>query len=145
MALFMPWRSMELAHLQLLGAHWFPLIWLLVMRILVGEGGRRDGFALSLVLSLQLLSSYYVAYTLTFNRALFVVLVCLQVGLRRGPLLLLSLAFVVILARYSSSEIAIFTVASFYFFALEFFCVLTAVLFFFRRPLHRLKRPCRLR
>jgi len=95
MALFMPWRSMELAHLQLLGAHWFPLIWLLVMRILAGEGGRRDGLALSLVLSLQLLSSYYVAYTLTFNLALFVLLVGLQVGLRRGPLLRLSLAFVV--------------------------------------------------
>lgn len=95
MALFMPWRFMELAHLQILGAHWVPLIWLLVMRILVGQGGRRDVIALSLVLSLQLLSSYYVAYALTFNLGLFALLVALQVRVRRGPLLRASLSLLV--------------------------------------------------
>ena len=61
LAMWMPWRTTELSHLQLLGAHWFPLVWLLTLRILLGADTRRDAILLALVLSLQLLTSYYLA------------------------------------------------------------------------------------
>ena len=76
-ALFMPWRTHELAHLQLLGAHWFPLIWLLTFRILLKNGKPQDGVLLSAVLSLQLLSSYYLAYLITFSIALLSLMILL--------------------------------------------------------------------
>jgi len=68
-AMLMPWRLAELTHIQLLGAHWFPLIWLLVLRIGTGEAHRRDRAALAVVLTLQLLTSYYLAYMLTVSLA----------------------------------------------------------------------------
>jgi hypothetical protein len=83
-ALFMPWRAAELTHLQMLGAHWFPLIWLLVIRILVGEGRRRDPYVLCVVLALQLLSSFYLAYILSFTLAVMCLVVAVMVGLRRS-------------------------------------------------------------
>jgi len=63
-AMLMPWRVAELTHLQLLGAHWFPLIWLLLLRVLY-EG--RGAVWLGVVLALQLLTSYYLAYILTLS------------------------------------------------------------------------------
>ncbi len=116
MALLMPWRIAELTHLQLLGAHWFPLIWLLTLRILLGEAQRWDAIVLSVVLSLQLLSSYYLAYMLTFSLAVVVVLVAIQTRLKHrpirrlalaavGPYLLLVLVSVPYLQRRASGEL----------------------------------------
>jgi hypothetical protein len=86
MAMLMPWRTSELAHLQLLGAHWFPLLWLLTLRILLGADARRDAILLALVLSLQLLTSYYLAYMLTVSLGVLVVAVPIQVGVGRRAL-----------------------------------------------------------
>lgn len=71
-ALAMPWRIAELSHVQLLSAQWFPLIWLLTARV-AGDGRRAlDGMLLALVLGLQLLSSFYLAYYLSASFALLV-------------------------------------------------------------------------
>jgi hypothetical protein len=91
-ALFMPWRTAELTHIQLLGAHWFPLVWLLALRILLGEQRRLDGVGLAVVLSLQLLTSFYLAYQLAFELVLLVAVVGLCGRLRLGSLRRLALA-----------------------------------------------------
>jgi len=78
-ASFMPWRTAELAHIQLLGVAWFPLIWLLAMRVLCGEPGPRVPALLSVVLALQLLTSYYLAYLMTLS----LVILCGTVAWRR--------------------------------------------------------------
>jgi len=70
-ALAMPWRIAELTHLQLLSAHWFPFVWLLLLRLL---GTGRGALPLAIVLTLQLLSSYYLAYQITASIAL--ILIC---------------------------------------------------------------------
>ena len=91
-ALLMPWRITELSHIQLMAACWFPLIWWLVLRVSSGRGRRRDVVLLSLVLSLQLLSSYYLAYAISLT---LVILVPCAGGLRRtSRLAQLGLAFV---------------------------------------------------
>jgi hypothetical protein len=61
-AIAMPWRSLELMHVQLLSAHWIPLLWLLVSRLLAGEARSREAWLFAAILALELLSSYYVAY-----------------------------------------------------------------------------------
>jgi hypothetical protein len=66
-AMLMPWRTTELIHLQLLGAHWIPLIWLLSLRLLLDEARRSDAYLLCAVLLLQLLTSYYLAYFVTLS------------------------------------------------------------------------------
>lgn len=66
----MPWRMAELSHLQLLSASAFPLIFLLTLRLLLGQGSRRDAILLTVVLTLQLLSSYYLVYLITFCLAI---------------------------------------------------------------------------
>jgi hypothetical protein len=62
LAILMPWRMTEMSHLQLLNVQWFPLIWLLLARILEGRAGALSVVALSLSMSIQVLSSVYLAY-----------------------------------------------------------------------------------
>jgi hypothetical protein len=92
MVLFMPWRISGLTHLQILGAHWFPLIWLLTFRILIGPARRRDAALLSVVLTLQLLSSYYLAYMVMLSLAFLFCVVGLQAGLKIRSVYRLSIA-----------------------------------------------------
>lgn len=67
---FMPWRFSELPHLQLLSVQWLPLIWLLSARVVTGERRGRDALWLTLVLGIQMLSSFYVAYLALFSTGL---------------------------------------------------------------------------
>lgn len=69
-AMLMPWRWMEFGHLQLLSAQWFPLIWLLFGQSLRGSLSRWGLVALAVTLGLQLLTSFYLAYFLTFSLAI---------------------------------------------------------------------------
>lgn len=71
-AMFMPWRLTELSHVQLLAAHWFPLIWMLVHRMLTTEVRCRELVLLTLVAGLQLLTSFYLAYLLTLSVGILV-------------------------------------------------------------------------
>ena len=75
-AMFMPWRIADLTHIQLLGAQWFPLIWLLALRISLGQERKRDPLILFGVLTLQLLTSFYLAYSISLSLFL-----CIGVGL----------------------------------------------------------------
>ena len=77
-AMFAPWRLTELPHLQLLSVQWIPLVWLLVTRIALGEAGSRAAALLALVLGIQLLSSYYLAYFTTLSIAVLLALLFLQ-------------------------------------------------------------------
>jgi len=86
LAMLMPWRTTELVHLQLLGAHWFPLVWLFTLRILLGADTRRDAILLALVFSLQLLTSYYLAYMLSVSLGVLAVTVPIQAGNGRKAL-----------------------------------------------------------
>jgi hypothetical protein len=67
---FMPWRVSELSHVQLLSVQWLPLVWLLSARVLTGERPGRDALWLTLVLGIQMLSSFYVAYLALFSTGL---------------------------------------------------------------------------
>ena len=79
-AIFMPWRVADLTHIQLLGAHWFPLIWLLALRVSLGEARRNDSVILFIVLALQLLTSFYLAYSISLS-----LFVCIGVALWIRP------------------------------------------------------------
>ncbi|MEN8183232.1 MAG: hypothetical protein ABFS46_11940, partial [Myxococcota bacterium] len=71
LTLWMPWRTAELPRIQLLAAHWFPLVWLLLVRALCAERMGWPRWALlSTILTLQLLTSYYLAYLLTLSLGL---------------------------------------------------------------------------
>ncbi len=72
-AILMPWRWMEFSHIQLLSAHWFPLIWLLFGRALSGALSGRGVALLALVVGLQVLTSFYLAYFLTFSLAVLAI------------------------------------------------------------------------
>jgi|GEM_PF-849389 len=80
-ALFMPWRLMELGRLQLLPASAFPLAWWAAYRILAGASGRRERWTLAVALAVPLLTSFYLAYLAT---AAFAVL-ALVVGASLRP------------------------------------------------------------
>ena len=79
-SIFLPWHATEVLHIQLLGAHWFPLIWLLALRITLKEARKTDALLLFLVLSLQLLTSFYLAYFISLSLAL-----CIAVGMLARP------------------------------------------------------------
>jgi hypothetical protein len=83
-AMAMPWRAAELSHLQLLWACWFPLIFCLSLRLLLRQGSWRDSAVLSVVLTLQLLSSYYLAYMITFTLGMTALVVLVRQGID-GP------------------------------------------------------------
>lgn len=68
-ALWMPWRFTELAHVQLLNAQWFPLVWLLAARVAEAPERRPTAVALAVVLGLQMLSSFYLSYFLLLSCA----------------------------------------------------------------------------
>lgn len=113
LAMFMPWRIFELAHVQLLSAHWIPLIWLLVGKILTGEAGRRTAPLLALVLLLQLTCSYYLAYYVSASIAVLVPVLTLRHGFHRARLARLGAAlagayvpFVLVSLLYLQREIA---------------------------------------
>lgn len=67
LSMWMPWRLGESVHVQLEGVQWFPLVWLLVARHFEGTARRRASLALAAVLAIQLLSSFYLAYFLSFT------------------------------------------------------------------------------
>jgi len=69
-SLLMPWRMAEIGRVQLFAAHWFPWVWLFALRILLGEARLRDRLALCAVLTLQLLTSFYLDYELCLSLAL---------------------------------------------------------------------------
>jgi hypothetical protein len=69
---FMPWRFSELGHLQLLNVQWIPLIWMFAGRVLTGPRSRRDALWLSLLLAIQMLSSFYLAYLTLLSTGLIV-------------------------------------------------------------------------
>ena len=74
-ALGMPWRITELGHLQLLSVQFFPLVWAGVTQCLLGESTRRSRVLLGVAIGLSLLSSFYLAYFLTFSCAVLTVFV----------------------------------------------------------------------
>ena len=94
-AMAMPWREAELSHIQLLWACWFPLIVYLTLRIFFGEGTRRHSLLLVIALTLQLLSSYYLAYMITFTLAAISAVAVICVGLDRRVFLKLLPAAIV--------------------------------------------------
>jgi hypothetical protein len=86
-AIAMPWRQLELMHVQLLAAHWIPLLWLLALRLLGGEARRGEAWLFAAILALELLSSYYVAYLATITLGVLGVAAALQRAVRlRGCL-----------------------------------------------------------
>ena len=92
-AVWMPWRSTELSHLQLTSAQFFPLVWWWALRELDRETSMGQRAALAAVTAVQLLSSFYLAYFLTFSLAMLigtVVLVGEGASRRRGRLLRLA-------------------------------------------------------
>jgi hypothetical protein len=70
---FMPWRVSELGHLQLLSVQWLPLVWLFALRVVTGERPRRDSLWLAVVLGIQVLSSFYLAYMALFSTGLLAI------------------------------------------------------------------------
>jgi hypothetical protein len=66
----MPWRFSELGHLQLLSIQWLPLVWLFAARLLTERQPGRDAVWLALVLGVQMLSSFYLAYLTLFSTGL---------------------------------------------------------------------------
>lgn len=113
-AMHMPWRISELSHVQLLNAQWFPLAWLLMGRIASGDVRRRTLASLSAVVTLQVLSSFYLAYFLLFSLAFWAASLALVLGMPRAawlalakaavvPALLLALASIPYLTWQSSS------------------------------------------
>jgi len=70
--LMMPWRVSELSHLQLSSAQLIPVIWVIVVRGLLGEARTRDLVLLGVCTAIQLLSSFYLAYFLTISAAVLV-------------------------------------------------------------------------
>jgi hypothetical protein len=85
-AVMMPWRLTEISHLQLSSAHWFPLIWWGLVRAVYREPGRAERLALAVVVAVQLLSSFYLAYFLTFSCALLLASIGFGDAERRGRL-----------------------------------------------------------
>lgn len=64
-ALAMPWRIAEVGHLQLLSAGFIPLVLYLFLKLMRNEAGLGALLGLFFALTLQLLSSYYLAYQMT--------------------------------------------------------------------------------
>ncbi len=77
-AVLMPWRLAELSHLQLASTTWIPLVWLLIAHTFV-EGPRLvRSAALGVVVGLQLLTSYYLAYALLVSSAVLMLALLLS-------------------------------------------------------------------
>jgi hypothetical protein len=91
-AMAMPWRSLELMHLQILSAHWIPLLWLLALRLLAGEARRGEAPLFAALLALQLLSSFYVAYLAAVSLGVLALLAAAQRATRRRGALRLAVA-----------------------------------------------------
>jgi hypothetical protein len=81
-AIAMPWRSLELMHVQLLAAHWIPLLWLLALRMLSGGSRRGEAWVFAAILGLELLSSYYVAYLSTLSLGVLAIATAAQRAVR---------------------------------------------------------------
>jgi hypothetical protein len=104
-AAFMPWRFSELGHLQLLNVQWLPIVWLLTGRILMGPRRRTDALWLTLVATIQMLSSFYLAYLTLLSTGLIAATLWIA---RRSPLaaaLKLAAAFVLPTAIVALSSI----------------------------------------
>ena len=79
-ALGMPWRTTEVSHLQLVSVQWLPLVWIGAARGLLGDTRARTLAVLGAAVTLQLLSSFYLAYFMTLSCA---VLVAVVAGIHR--------------------------------------------------------------
>jgi hypothetical protein len=86
-ALFMPWRIAELSHVQLLSAQWFPLVWLMIGRIVYRDRPRAAAGWLAALATLQVLTSFYLAYFLMLSCAVLVLVLLLREGASRRTLL----------------------------------------------------------
>jgi hypothetical protein len=117
-AMAMPWRSLELMHLQILSSHWLPLLWLLALRILAGEARGGDAPLFAALLAVQLLSSFYVAYLVAVSIGVLALALAVQGAARpRGAarlaaaalpgFALLVAASIPYLARQARGEIAV--------------------------------------
>jgi hypothetical protein len=82
-AMLMPWRLSELPHVQLMNAQWFPLVWLYMGRIVYGDARRRNTFALACVMTLQILSSFYLSYFLILSSAALLLTLGLRTPIQR--------------------------------------------------------------
>jgi hypothetical protein len=91
-AMAMPWRAMEQMHVQLLAAHWIPLLWVLALRLLSGESRRGEAWVFAVILGLQLLSSYYVAYLATISLGVLALAAASQRAVRGTGALRLAVA-----------------------------------------------------
>ncbi len=91
-AIAMPWRHLELMHVQLLAAHWIPLLWLLAMRLLGCEARRGEAWLFAAILALELLSSYYVAYLATVSLGVLGIAAAVQRAVRLRGLAHVALA-----------------------------------------------------
>ncbi|HIF64180.1 MAG TPA: hypothetical protein EYG16_07950 [Deltaproteobacteria bacterium] len=98
LAVLLPWRVTELSHVQLLGVQWMPLLWLLTLRTLVDGSTTRRTVALTLVLSLQLLSSFYLAWFALVSSSVLVLVALLHGRQWRNGLPALALALSISLA-----------------------------------------------
>ncbi len=85
-ALFMPWRISELSHIQLLCSMWFPLSWLMLGRVLYGDRPRAAAAWFAALCSLQVLTSFYLAYFLLASCLLLVPVLWVFAGRGRGAL-----------------------------------------------------------
>jgi hypothetical protein len=94
-AMLMPWRLMELSHVQLLNAQWIPLVWLLMGRIVHGEATPRVASLLALALTLQVLSSFYLAYYLLLSCAVLLAVLAVATRIDRRAVTALLAAGVV--------------------------------------------------
>jgi len=85
-SVMMPWRLTEISHLQLVSVQWFPLIWWLLVRAVYRSTGRGEQTVLAIAVALQLLSSFYLAYYLSFSCALLLALIGFGDAARRARL-----------------------------------------------------------
>lgn len=85
-AVMMPWRLTEISHLQLASVQWFPLIWWLLVRAVYRSPGRAEQAVLVIAVALQLLSSFYLAYFLSFSCGLLLALIGFGDARRRARL-----------------------------------------------------------
>ena len=94
-AALLPWRYSELEHLQLQSTTWFPLVWLLVGRLAYGRASAGAAALLALLVLVQALTSYYLAYMLIVSCLVLIAVLALLGRLSSRAFLLVLLAVAV--------------------------------------------------
>ncbi len=95
-AIGMPWHFREFSHIQLLNAQWFPLIWLLCAQQFEADRPKYGLLALSFVLTLQALSSFYLGYFVFFSIGVLLPVFVVVSGLPRPKTILALILAVVV-------------------------------------------------